>query len=201
MARTVNADQHRAKRRMILHAAARLFANQGFHGTSTAQICQAAGISSGNLFHYFPSKRALFAELIAGEGADDEDSRAAVADAYDATDPLEGLLGFADHLVAGAAQPVVPGLVVEAMLQAGRDPDLAALMEDSSNSDESHVTRLLRKAREAGAIDPNLDLGVCAGWIMTLVGALYLHAATNPDSDPDVQRTMLRRTLQRYIQP
>ena len=200
MARTVNAEQHRAKRRHILHAAARLFADRGYNGSSTAQICRAAAVSSGTLFHYFPTKRALFAALIAGDDLGDNDSRTAAERAYDA-DPMEGLLGFVDHLAAGAAEPIVPGLVVEAMLQAGRDPDLAALMEDASDTDQMHLTSLLSRAQQAGDISTALDPEECASWIMTLIGALYLHAATHEDSDHTTQLTMFRRTVKRYLQP
>ena len=37
-----------------------LFAAKGFAETTTSDICQAAGISTGSLFHYFPSKQAVF---------------------------------------------------------------------------------------------------------------------------------------------
>jgi AcrR family transcriptional regulator len=201
MARTVNAEQHAAKRQGILHAAAQLFAQRGYHGTSIALICQAAGISSGNLFHYFPSKRVLFAALISGDGVDNGESHTAVADAYKANDPVQGLLGYVGHLAAGAAGPVTPGLVVEAMVQAGRDSELAALMEDGSDSEQRHVAALLRRAQQTGAVDTSLDVEACAAWIMTLVSALYLHAATNPDLDHTAQHRMLRRTVQRFIQP
>ena len=201
MARTVNAEEHAAKRRRILHAAAQLFADRGYPGTSIALICQAAGISSGNLFHYFPNKRVLFAALISGDGVENGESHTAVANAYAAEDPIDGLLGYVDHLAAGAAGPVLPGLVVEAMVQAGRDSELAALMEDGSESEQSHVVALLRRARQTGAIDTTLDVEACAAWIMTLVSALYLHAATNPDMDHAAQHGMLRRTVQRFVQP
>jgi TetR/AcrR family transcriptional regulator len=49
------------RRRQILDAAAALFAESGFTGTTTRQIAAAVGISETLLFRHFPSKDALYA--------------------------------------------------------------------------------------------------------------------------------------------
>lgn len=199
MARTVNIDQQQAKRRIILHAAAQLFAEQGYHGTATAQICAAAGISAGNLFHYFPNKRALFAALLTGDDPEEDGKQADLA--HDTEDAIEGLLAYVHYLASGVSSPVRPGLVVEAMLQAARDPGLAELMEHGSAGEEEHVLALLHRAKHSGVLDATLDVETSAAWIMTLISALYLHAATGDNVDPNTQLTLLRRTVQRYLQP
>jgi AcrR family transcriptional regulator len=48
----------------ILEAALRLFARQGFHGTSIRDIGAAVGLRAANLYLYFPSKEHLLAELV-----------------------------------------------------------------------------------------------------------------------------------------
>jgi len=66
-----------ATREQILTAAERLFAARGVDGVSMHDIAAAASVSKGNLFHHFPTKRALhlavlqracqdFGELVAG---------------------------------------------------------------------------------------------------------------------------------------
>lgn len=45
-------------------AATRLFADEGFHGTSTRKIAAAAGVSEGTLFHYFSTKNALLLAIL-----------------------------------------------------------------------------------------------------------------------------------------
>jgi len=59
---TVKAD----KKDLILKAALELFAEQGFRGTSTAQIAKHAGVATGTLFHHFASKEELINHLYAG---------------------------------------------------------------------------------------------------------------------------------------
>lgn len=51
-------------RARILDAAAAGFAEQGYDGTSVAQICDRAGVSKGAFYHHFSSKQALFLELL-----------------------------------------------------------------------------------------------------------------------------------------
>lgn len=48
--------QSRNRREKILHSASRLFAEKGFHRTTTRQIAEAAGVSEGTLYNYFESK-------------------------------------------------------------------------------------------------------------------------------------------------
>lgn len=51
-------------RERILREASRLFAKKGFHGTSTREIAEAVDIKQPSLFHHFPTKRDIMAELI-----------------------------------------------------------------------------------------------------------------------------------------
>src|SRR5665811_783598 len=55
------------RRQLILAAAKRCFARHGFAGTTTKSVAAAASISEGLLFKHFPSKLALYAEILAEE--------------------------------------------------------------------------------------------------------------------------------------
>ena len=55
------------RRQLILSAAKRCFARHGFAGTTTRSVAAAAAISEGLLFKHFPSKAALYAEILAEE--------------------------------------------------------------------------------------------------------------------------------------
>lgn len=54
-------DQNRER---IERAAIRVFTKQGFHGTSVRDLAQAAGVSMGNLYNYYPTKDDLFRRVI-----------------------------------------------------------------------------------------------------------------------------------------
>lgn len=63
--RTSRAGAQRERRRVhILLAAAKLFGQRGYHGTSVADVIEAAEISRGTFYLYFDSKDAVFLELM-----------------------------------------------------------------------------------------------------------------------------------------
>jgi AcrR family transcriptional regulator len=61
MAVQQRAEETRAR---ILDAALEAFARYGYDGTSVSEICRRAGVTKGGFYHHFPSKQALFLELL-----------------------------------------------------------------------------------------------------------------------------------------
>jgi AcrR family transcriptional regulator len=53
-----------ARRADVLAAARRLFAERGFHATSTRDLAEAADINDALLYRYFPGKDAILAALV-----------------------------------------------------------------------------------------------------------------------------------------
>jgi AcrR family transcriptional regulator len=82
MARTASAEPRKLPRQQrsaetverILSAAARIFDERGYRGTTTNHVAQQAGVSIGSLYQYFPNKDALLVAL-AERHVDDVASR------------------------------------------------------------------------------------------------------------------------------
>jgi AcrR family transcriptional regulator len=75
---------------LILDEAARLFAAQGFHGTSVRDIVRAIDMLPGSLYYHFPTKEALLAAVYAeGVRRISAAVRAAVAGRRDPWERLE----------------------------------------------------------------------------------------------------------------
>jgi AcrR family transcriptional regulator len=51
------------RRTAIIQAVRRVFAERGFHGTTTRALADAAGVSEALLFKHFPNKEALFSAI------------------------------------------------------------------------------------------------------------------------------------------
>src|SRR5437764_7971119 len=51
------------RRAAIIKAVRRVFAEKGFHGTTTRALADAAGVSEALLFKHFPNKEALFSAM------------------------------------------------------------------------------------------------------------------------------------------
>ena len=58
------------RRRQLLDVACGVFATHGFHATSMDDIAAAAGVTKPVLYQHFPSKRALYLELLEDVGHD-----------------------------------------------------------------------------------------------------------------------------------
>ncbi len=90
------------RRDQLVTAAARLFAERGFHGVSIEEIGASVGISGPAVYKHFPSKDAVLAALLVGVSRDLlEEGRRRVANAPSPDDALEQLLAFhADFALA-----------------------------------------------------------------------------------------------------
>ena len=60
----ITAEAKSDTRRRILHAATSLFVSDGWQNATTRGIALAAGIATGTLFNYFPTKEAIAAALM-----------------------------------------------------------------------------------------------------------------------------------------
>ena len=69
------------------------------------------------------------------------------------------------------------------MLQAERDPELADLLDRDTRRDHAGVATLVARAADTGQIEPPGDAAQTAIWITTMVGGLYLAAATDDTYD------------------
>jgi TetR/AcrR family transcriptional regulator, transcriptional repressor of aconitase len=193
MARTVDPEKHRARRLQILEAAVACFASKGFERTTVAEICRAAGISSGNLFHYFPTKAAIFAAIF------EEDTRE-IAEFFaaheDTGDPWGAVLAFLDRTAAEASNEYAPGLVGAVLGYAG-DPHFAAVIAESERVTQEGLEGLLAKAQQAGRIRTDLAPQRLASWVALLVDGFYSRILSDPGFDVALEAPMLRQAVER----
>ncbi|MHB8681043.1 MAG: TetR/AcrR family transcriptional regulator [Acidimicrobiales bacterium] len=66
--RATSDEDKEARRGDILAAAKKVFARNGYHATTIAEIARTAELSYGSIYWYFDSKDALFHELMESEG-------------------------------------------------------------------------------------------------------------------------------------
>ena len=65
----MSTEEKEGRRADILAAAKKVFARNGYHGTTIAEIAKTAKLSYGSIYWYFDSKDALFHELMESEAA------------------------------------------------------------------------------------------------------------------------------------
>src|SRR5689334_3914349 len=87
------------RRQLILGAAKRCFARNGFAGTTTKSVAAAAAISEGILFKHLPSKAALYAEILAEECEADPDLAHLLGQEPSTATLVELVTGMVGHFV------------------------------------------------------------------------------------------------------
>ncbi|MBM4122472.1 MAG: TetR/AcrR family transcriptional regulator [Nitrospira sp.] len=98
----------------IISAAASLFAAKGFKGTTTREIARTAGISEALVFKYFPTKRALYAAILAEKA------------------PLAQLLAVVEEAARKGDDDRVFSLIASHRIRRASDPTLLRLLLFSS---------------------------------------------------------------------
>lgn len=169
--RTVNPLLRARRRTELLDAAAACFAERGFAQTRTADVSARAGMSSGNLFHYFPTKQALLLALLDRE-AREVSAVPVPTTAHRARETLADLLREICRL---ADDPVHRGLAMEVAAVALRDQEVA---ERYRRNDEVLRSTLGSLAQAGGSRVPAPQ---AATWLAALTDGVFTRAAVQDD--------------------
>jgi AcrR family transcriptional regulator len=150
-------------RERLLRAAADMFAERGYDGTRVADIAAAAGLSNGALYAHFSSKAELLVGALRAHG------RQLLAELF-ATDPSRSVTDLL--LAVGRCLPRrrEPSgyLIVEALVAARRDQDVAVPMRDYMGERADWMADLMRVAQAGGELDPALSPDALAHFCLLL---------------------------------
>jgi len=124
--RKTQTERREETRELVLAAAARVFAQRGFHGTSLDAIAEEAGFSRGAVYYNFADKEELFLELLdrrCAERAQDLRELFSDVDLDDVAATSRQAQIAAQHaLVAMTGDPEWRALYLEFLAHAARDP-------------------------------------------------------------------------------
>ncbi len=196
--RKIDPEKQLAKRRQIVDAAIVCFAKQGFHATSTAQICAQAGMSPGNLFHYFPTKNAIIQSIAEMDRSD----TIGVMQRLEASDDVVvGLQNLAKEALIAASDPIYSAISIEIAAEAIRNPAVAALFADNDDAARRAMIRHLKRGVESGQIDSCLDLTVAASWLLALIEGGVGRVAMEQGFSVDSHFPALAIIIERFLRP
>jgi AcrR family transcriptional regulator len=150
-------------RERLLRAAADVFAERGYDGTRVADIAAAAGVSNGALYAHFGSKAELLLAALRVHG------QRVLADllAADPARPVTELL-----LEVGRDLPhrrdARGYLIVEALIAARRDRDVAGPMRRYTAERADWLAGLIVAGQEGGELDESLSPAALAHFCLLL---------------------------------
>lgn len=149
-------------RQRLLRAAAAVFAERGYDGTRVADIAATAGVSNGALYAHFGSKAELLVEALRTHG------RRQLAELF-AADPDRSITELLLVIGRGLPQHRDGGdLIVEGLVAARRDEDVAQPMRDYMGERADWLAGLMRIAEAAGELDPALSPDALAHFCLLL---------------------------------
>lgn len=196
--RKLDPEKHAARRQQILDAAIACFARNGFHSTRTAQICAEAGMSPGNLFHYFPSKDAIIAAIVED---DQRETLALFTQAAAAEDLYAALLAIIDHSLQLLGEPLYRRISLEVLAEAVRNPVLFASVGRSEAARREALVALLQRGAQSGQLRLLQSAEQAADWLLLLLDGAFGRAMLEEPFAEPYYRQMLHQALGAVVQP
>jgi len=161
--------------KVLISAAEELFTQQGYVETGVAGICEKAGVSKGAFYHHFPSKQALFMELL--------DSRLAgldmvigdiVTGVKDVPDALMNLASIGT--IAFQADSKQIPILLEFWEQARHDPETWKAAGAPYQRYQDYFTKIIQKGIDEGSLQP-VDPEDASRLIIAVATGLLLQGA------------------------
>jgi AcrR family transcriptional regulator len=195
---SLRAEQVAQTRAALVTAGRRLFGTRGFAATSVEDIAREARVTTGALYHHFPTKAAVFESVFLQVHADlGEASLQAAGQATDAIELLTAGIGaFLDAVLDPEVQRIV---ITDAPAVLG----LARFIELDERSAFAGTVAALEAANDSGALhvaDPPTLARLLFG-ALTRAGLLIASSA-EPKATRDAVAATLRAMLNGFaIQP
>lgn len=166
-------------RARLLEAALQTFSQVGYEAASVEQVCTAAGVSKGAFYHHFPSKQAVFIELLerwlTGIDTQIEQARAETSDVNQAfvkmSAALPGIFRDAEHRL-----PVF----LEFWAHASRDPEIWERSIAPFHRYRDVFAAWIRQGMRAGTFR-EVDAQATSRMFLALAVGLLLQGILEPD--------------------
>jgi AcrR family transcriptional regulator len=180
-------------RRKIAVAAVELVAELGWDAVTTRAVATRAGVNPALVHYHFGSMDALLRGAVVS--AMDEEVGQAARPFVEAPSLAAGLAGAADAVGAFDPQTPAANLLMEAMVRAMRDPELAEVIVGSLREFRGLVAERVRIATAAGESPAELPPIATGVLVAAALDGLLLHRIIDPSTDVDGFREVLLRLV------
>jgi TetR/AcrR family transcriptional regulator, repressor for uid operon len=153
--RKIDEANTETKRKIVLRAALRAFAKIGLQKASMKDICKEAGMRSGHVYYYFPSKEAIV-EAVFDLGTEEMIER--TEHMLDNDDVIRAIVKM--HRDAESERRewnLSPGLRLEFIAEAARNERLCEIQTRRLDSMTTAIRNAARRAVAAGRLDSKFD--------------------------------------------
>jgi AcrR family transcriptional regulator len=175
------------RRETIVNAAIGCFIDKGFHATSMRDIAQAASVSLGNLYNYFPGKESLIAEVAIREQDELAPLLTALRDKNTAANiRVENFLRTYSALCSQREWAV---LAAECLAEIARNAELAPAFEENQARTLSALEAAIEDGNAQGIFTPQVPPGIVAQLLLDAVESeamrrVLMRRPTRSDAEP-----------------
>tara|TARA_Y100001970_G_C14128081_1_gene800135 strand:- start:735 stop:1346 length:612 start_codon:yes stop_codon:yes gene_type:complete len=163
----------------LLHAAAEVFAENGYEKAGVAEIARRVGVTTGAIYSRYSGKAELLVEAV------DRHLLTQLHSLHSNASAVDVLSHLGDHLLDDLSDGT--GLFLEAVVAAKRDPELAERLKDVLQSEENKLRDLIHEAISQEGADSEIDqlalmrLAHAIGFGMTLTRTIGLELPSRED--------------------
>ena len=179
------ADRQADRRRQILEAAVKVFAQKGFHASRVGDIAEEAGIAYGLVYHYFESKEDLLETIFRTTWTE---MLARVHEVEEAKIPAAEAVRQVTALILRTWRRD-PDLVRVLVREVTRNQHVQQEVEEITSAMEA-LERIIRSGQESGEfrtdLDPRLAAAIFYGALEEVLSGWVLGQL--PDRDEDITR-------------
>jgi AcrR family transcriptional regulator len=181
-------------RERLLAAAARVFELKGYDGATVSLIAQEAGVTSGAIYAHYGSKAELLAAALS---AHRDRATASLFPPGRRSDAATVLVTLGSRL--GTRDPQTSGLLVEALLAARRDAELAEVLTAALADRESAMAALVSRAQHAGELRAGVSATAAARFTLMLgLGSALASSLGLPAVDRAEWSTLIQRVVDAF---
>jgi AcrR family transcriptional regulator len=165
--------------KMIIEAAFKAIARDGFEGLRTREIAKLVGINSATLHHHFPTKEDLIAGVADYLQSRFRTEKTQPAASESAVEALDRQLN--DVTFYYSTRPEMLSVYREFVGRAPRDPAIRKLVQRLHGGWQADIVETLKKGRNDGSFRADLDPEAAAGIILSTVWGLVAHIFPSKD--------------------
>jgi len=162
-------EELESRHREIVDAARRCFLRNGFHQTTTDDICREASITPGGLYHYFRSKEDVISAVIAASARDAVDRLAHLAEqSANSLSSIRALAATFSDTMRDAETDSITRLDVDVWAESLRNEKLAEITRYGWAVRRDWLKDLIANAIDEGVYSPEVDATGLANLIMSI---------------------------------
>jgi len=184
-------DGEQTKKR-IMEKAKQLFVHKGYAAVTMNEVCEAAEVSKGSLYHHFPSKDELFLHVLEEDmeswNAEWERNRQASGSA------VEQLYALAEHYANDFQNPLLKSQEEYSRSHVITDEVFERLLR-IINANSQACREVLREGMESGEFEPG-DLDRTVLYVSSLLeGLSKIYYSVDRERDQDLVREYYRDAI------